>query len=506
MLRSSLLAALGLFTGPLLAQTQYGSPTLGSGGIGPVLSCPQPWLGRANFAITLDQGLGGALGAIVCSQFPSYSTTYGLDLLVDPAHVLSTWFTMLSGTPAVAGAGSGSQPLSLAALPPSPGLAGLPFFYQGFVFDPNGPGLGGGISASNGLRMELTMPPQIFVAAGGGSYWLLDAVGGTAPVAGTQADLNVVNGVRYSASGLDLFVTTGHGDVLHADLRGSAPNWTVTTGTLGTSVVAWGGLAYLEDVRLGWVGGRGNGTEMELLLVNLDPSTPLFGSVMLQTQGLQTALAPFGTFALSPDGRRIAAASPWNGSIAIVDADLSSPSFLQILTVSPIPPSVANPGFTVNTFIAWAPDSGRFWLARQNQGPNSPGEIACYDLATGWVDHDPSTPWFVDHIGATSSPAVTLPGGLRTVAVSRAGDAIFTSGSLSGNGFAARIELATLQSTVASGPTWLTDEDQLALDRDRGRVAVTGNGYVVVYDAETMLELQAHPIATGATEKDLAWR
>ncbi|MCR9246242.1 MAG: hypothetical protein NXI31_14520 [bacterium] len=290
----------------------------------------------------------------------------------------------------------------------------------------------------------------------------------------------------------------------HGDLRG-APVWTAINSNLGSTTTAWGNLEIQYPLQWGWTGSRAGGTAVELRLVDLLPGSGTYGQIVGQTNGLDAAIGPVGSWGLSPDGRFVAAASAWNGSLAIVDADPASSTYLQILTSTPIPASTSAPGFTVNNNVVWAPDSERVYIARQNQNTN-PGEIACYDRTTGWVDFDPSTPWFVDHIGANPVPAVTLPPGVRRIAIAPTGDALYAAGSALGGGFVGRIELPSLAFSYGNGTTWMRHVTHLALTPDGDTLAACVPGTIVLYDTATMAEAGSQALGSGVEIDDLRWR
>ncbi len=507
----SFLSAAAALASPAVAQVRYGVGTAGGGGVIPQAACQQAWLGRADWGVSVTDGLGGSAALVGVALQGANAPVFGMNLLIDPSTLVASYGLPLDGAPGMPGDGSGFLSFSLAGVAPTPSLAGIEFYFQALVLDPSAPGLGGLVSASNGLRATITLPPELFIVTQT-DYLRVDPSNPAAtPVA---VPFLGVNGAMWDNGGLDIYTvcagTAGSpGTLMHGDFRLGGPVWTPINTNLGTSAAAWGNIAIQHQPRFGWIAGRGTGSTMEMLVLDLDPTSGTFGSTLVQTNGMQAALSPFGAWAMSPDGTRIAAASPWNGSLGILDTDPASSTFLQLLTVTPIPASSHSPGLTVNCYVDWSPDGQRVWLARQNQG-TSPGDIACYDLGSGWVDFDPSTPWIVDHIGERSVPMVTLPVGLRCLEVTPDGGALCFVGSAFNVGSCGRLDLATLQIQYATVSVSLAEATLLDLNDDGDLLAVGTLNHAVLLDAATMTQIADIPLQSSATfgveVKAFAWR
>lgn len=212
-----------LLVTPVFAQFPYGTGTAGSGGFTPRISSNQAWAGRGDFAVAVDRGLGGAVGLVVVGLAPDSSAFAGLPVYVDQLSVVTTQLMLLGG--AGAGTGTGSVTLSLAAV--STSFVGLSFFAQAALTDPLGPGFGGGWSATGGLEVVITREPQVFAACSvSGStdpHWAVNGLTGAIDWSGGNQFTNNADGAAYTTDGRDLYVSSGFGQLAHADLSTATP-------------------------------------------------------------------------------------------------------------------------------------------------------------------------------------------------------------------------------------------------------------------------------------------
>ncbi|MEM7200145.1 MAG: sialidase family protein [Planctomycetota bacterium] len=125
----------------------YGTATSGSGGIAPRLTWNGPAVqGTAN-DVDLRDGLGGAPAALLWGAGPASKIsvpTLGGTVLVAPALAVPM---ILGGTPGSAGAGLGSLPVRLPAMPPS---FGANVNVQALLLDPGAPA---GFAMSNAVEL-----------------------------------------------------------------------------------------------------------------------------------------------------------------------------------------------------------------------------------------------------------------------------------------------------------------------------------------------------------------
>ena len=123
----------------------FGVGIAGSGGFAPDLSGLGSPVPGGSFVLTVEDGLGGGVGAILLGgELLPPLPLFGGWLY---AGSLLTFPSALAGTPGAAGEGFGQQPV---VVPNVPSLVGASFAAQGGYFDP---GAGQGIALTNGVRI-----------------------------------------------------------------------------------------------------------------------------------------------------------------------------------------------------------------------------------------------------------------------------------------------------------------------------------------------------------------
>jgi len=129
----------------------YGSPTLGTGDFEVELSAliVPPQVGLAGFGINGIHLVGGAPAWLVLGYAPAALPLFGIELAVDPQHVLAVLPLAVSGAAGIGGIGVFEKRLPI---PAQPELAGLSIYAQALVLDPAGPQ---GFAASAGLAFDI---------------------------------------------------------------------------------------------------------------------------------------------------------------------------------------------------------------------------------------------------------------------------------------------------------------------------------------------------------------
>lgn len=493
-----------LLASALLAQLPYGSGSAGAGGFVPTIRCPQAWMGNAGFGFSVSGGPGGGAGLLAVSTEPASSVVGGVEILVGIGSeelLLVTPFS-LAGPSGVAGAGVGLIPFPL-AFPATPLLAGRVFRVQAVVDDP----VAGGLAATAGLAVEVTLPRRLYVGAVAGAafeHHLLDpeTLGPAAPPLPTAG---YPTGAVFANGGRDLFVAEMNDGVWHADLAGSQPIWTQVWFVPG---VGSNGAGYDEATdRLFTVASLGANPQ-ELVVLDGRPGSPAFAQVLGTTQGGVSGLGTPGVWALSRSGR-LAAVCGNGPSVALVDCDPGSSGYLG--AVGPLTiPSASTAGAPVA--VAVTPDDAYVLVALNPAATFA--ELAVYDVAAAaWVDRDPGTPG-VQNLGPAAQPPAVFGARLRGLDIARDGSFV----ALTASAVTAGLPDAFGRIDLTGGPaSWnwlpivtsvpLLNTSRLVLSRD-GREAfvrhhslgVTAPQDVVALDAETGASLGAVSIELPSFE------
>jgi hypothetical protein len=363
-------------------------------------------MGNASFGFNVTGGLGGSTAFIGLSLAPGSFMAGTTTILVDlsPASLLSVWPVPLGGALGLPGAGSGTFLLPL-ILPVTPALAGADLYAQAVVNDFPAPG---SPAATRGLKVELAMPPRVFVLSGSLAY-LIDPLSLTVsyqiPLGSGQ-----FGSVKFANGGRNLLFSTPSGkSVKDVDTAASPP----TRSILYAPGASCRGLALDDDRQVAYTLTDPLGVGSELVAVSYAPAT--YGTVIGQTTGLHTLnISAIKDLALSADGRRAAVLDVFK--LVLVDTDRASPGYMSFGPALQLPAPASSP-LTLAQAVAFTSDGSQVLVTLAIIG--SIGQVARYDLVGGtWIDHDPSTPQ-VDNIGPSSAPPVPIPTGPSGLAVSR---------------------------------------------------------------------------------------
>ncbi|MBK8096880.1 MAG: hypothetical protein IPK26_07225 [Planctomycetes bacterium] len=424
------LAAFVFSTTLLFAQQPYGDPTPGSGGFAPRLATAGAWLGNANHGYDILCANGNTLGFLAFATARQQLNVAGFTLLLDPATPLGSVVFTTGGTGP--GQGTARVPLPL-NLPPNPSFVGWPFFAQAIVVDAGAPA---GLAASQGVRVELGLPPLLFVGcsiANNDPFQLIDPLTNLVVDSGSPTEVDNTTAAVFADGGTRLFVASSiRGTIGMADVRTLPATW--------TTVFTGGGSCYglATDPSRGWLWtltNPGTGTR-ELTAIDIRQG-PTFGQIAANTVGVATG--NYERWALSPSGRRAAMLTLLPSTLTVIDTAAGSPTFLQNLqSALPIPLDQASP-VSLATRVAWLPDDRHALVLIQHAG-TMPGEIAVFDSVAGvWVDHNTAVPG-QQNISPMASPPVTFGSAPTSLGIASNGTFAIVSG-FGGCGFVGRLDL-----------------------------------------------------------------
>jgi len=372
----------------LTAQQPYGPGAPGTGGVTPTLACGHAWMGNASFALSVQ----------------------GVIDLVPPNFFLLAPLA-LSGPAGSPGAGAAGFPIPL-GFPPSPALAGLAVYAQVVVLDfPTA----GSPAASRGLRIELGLPPLVFIGTSvGGSADPGVFVDPLALVLTAQTPGGVDNSTDgvFAHGGKDLYVGSSiTNTVRRADTTVNPPAWSTLYTSAGNG--CYGAAHDPWTDRLYTLTNPGTTGAQELVALDANPASPGYGQRIGSTTGVGSGLR-MERWGLSPSGRCAALVSGFTTALNVVDTDPASPTYLQRLVAAAIP--VDFPGQLIYaTEVAFTPDD-RIALVLI-----SSGEIARFQLdQSTWIDHDPNTPG-IQNLSGLAVPPVALGGNPQAIEVSADG-------------------------------------------------------------------------------------
>lgn len=493
------------------AQVPYGAGTAGAGGIVPVLTCGQAWMGNASFSLDVRDALGGAI-AIAGVSFARASTPWsGVEVLIDPspASMALTQILFLSGPAGVAGAGSASLPLSM-AIPVDPSLAGLELFAQVGVDEG-----GGSWATSRGLAFTVTMPPRILVGTSvSGSADPFYVVDPTTTPPGFAMRFNVAGGVPGTLNncteiaighhGRRAYVGQGIGNaVQELDLEVATPTFVPFYVAPGSTY----GIGVDDHADRVYTLTGASSSNFELVAIDGAFGSPTYGQALASTSGLG-GLGLIERWKLSPDGRRAAVLTVLSRRLLLVDTDVTSPNYMSWTLAGTAPANQAV--FPVTTRCDFTPD-GRQILVTIQTGGGGVGEIARFDVALGqWMDHNPSQIG-IQNIGTQSAPPAQVPPAPADVEISSDGEFAIVVG-WGGSGGIARIDLdpANPQAwafTLFNSPVSLANlAHSCAISYDNRMVATFGSGQLLLFDTASGSLQHQLALSGTASVSSIAWQ
>jgi hypothetical protein len=421
-------------------QEWFGKGAPGTGGYTPVLTSNQAYMGNPSFAFKIQYGLGGSSGLLGLSLKQRSWYVGNTQILISPwpLELLLLQWVNLGGQKNQPGVGTATVPLPIPG-PPNPALAGLDVYAQYIGVDYPTPG---NPSASQGLRVELTYPPLVFVGTSvGGStdpYYLIDPLTRTLKHRGGVAQTDNVTAAAWAYGGKGLFVGSSiRNQVNYADVSSVPPSWRSIYTSAGSGCY---GVGYDRvNRRLYTLTDPGTAARELVALDVTDPSSPAFGKRLGNTSGLSVGAALVERWLLSPSGKQAAVLAmvgilgPVN--LVLVDTDPMSINYLKSLIVTQVPAS----GMHLTTRVAFTQDEKLVMVVIQNVG-TTPGEIARYDIATNtWLDHN-STQSGIQNIGPNSVPPAMLGSAPTDIEIDPTGAFAVVCG-FGGNGWAGRLDL-----------------------------------------------------------------
>ena len=294
------------------------------------------------------------------------------------------------------------------------------------------------------------------------------------------------------------------GSISHGSWDGAA----ATFSTLWTAPGACYGIGLDRNRQLLYtlIGPPGTAAYRELYCLDVNPASPNYGGFIMQSTTLDNymrerwALSPSGNFAVVPH------TWPSSGLCEIVDTDLTSPTFLQVVQSVPCW-GAASLGIVMTADCAMSPDDQ---FAYQLYAGASGGSFGVLHLPTStWLDFD-AAPGYQE-IATPFTPVQfdLAPDGSFAVIV---GDS--TAPGASTAGWALRVEfdyvnphLSTTQ-YLSPGPGVLTGASSVAVSPTGDRVAIGCNGVaggIRLLDVATGALLQSYTINVGGA-RTVAWQ
>lgn len=490
------------WTATLAAQDPYGNGTPGSGGLIPRISAPQAWMGNTAFGYTISNALGGA-GAFLGISLAESNLNFGsFDLFIDPSpqNLVILAPLTLSGTAGLAGIGSTFLPIPLAG-PPQLALAGLNFYVQALVVDALG---AGGVAATQGLRLDLTLPPQVFVGVSvGGSTdpWVLaDPINGTIVGNGGSTFSDNITGANFAHGGKSLFVGQSiQNAVNHLDLTVTPPVWTrIYTGPGACFDAEWD---WKRNFVWTLTGPGPQAFTRDLKCLDADPTSPNFGN-LLGTTTLLTNGQGSERWALSRSGNLAAVPGVYlgPGSLFLVDTNPASSTFLQVVASPPVPDAT---GFVIAAACGFTPNDEYCVILLSGLGAQS---VAEYHIPSGtWVDHDQTVP---------GTQNLQLPFSIpNRMAISRDGSFAVIAGG-GGGGWVMKLDFNWLQPENPTITPWLAgsglltsaNAPSLSSDGSLAAISSTSPPKLLILDTSTGTVVQNISLAGFGNIYTSTWR
>lgn len=429
------LAALAFVTTRAPAQDAYGTGAPGTGNVTPLLSCTQAYMGNAQFALTISNGRGGSSGWVGISTAPGSFFVGGTEILVGIPSLVALLPVTLNGAAGVPGAGSATLNIPL-SFPVAPSLAGLSYYVQYVGNDsPTPPSP----ASSRGLRVEITMPPSVFVGLSvGGStdtHYFVDPVAPALQLQSNATHTDNVTDAVWARGGRDLFVGSSiRNQVNWADVSSFPPVWqTIYT----ASASGCYGMGFDRATKRLFTFTDPGTNSRELVALDGDPASATFGQVLANSTNLfSTNLVE--RWALSPSGKLAVFMAPLIApfNLEIIDTDPASGTYMQIIRTAPVPISG---GLSIGTRVRFTNEEDAILVLVQQAG-TTPAELARYDIASNtFVDFNPSMSG-TQNIGANSSPAALFGSAPTDIEMSPDGTFAIISG-FGGTGWAGRLDI-----------------------------------------------------------------
>ena len=498
------------------AQTPYGFGHPGAGGIVPRLASETPWIGNTAMGYRLSNARGGSTAAIVFSFAPGSAASGATPVFVSlaPQDLIAIRVFSVGGPAGVPGAGVGFFPTPL--VPGlNPAIAGLEVFVQAAILDDLA---SGSVAATQALHQVVRLFPTVFVGDSSPTHWFVDPVaGGLLSAAGTGQSQDATDS-EFVDGGKTLFVSraTG-GSVLRADTASFPETWTTFFTTAGGAAF---GIEYDALDRILYVLGDHGSGHREVAAVDAVDTSPTFGQIVAvsSTNGALDLVERWGMSRIPRVG---AFADVGVANLYIMDLEPSSPSYLSIVTTTPVndPP----PSFSIGVVdVDISSDASMAVVTFGTFGQG--GRVARYDLTNGkWIDHSASM-LGIQNIGPNSTPAVALPAIPSSAALSDDGDFLVVAGQGPlAVPFAVRLDIPHRSPSVISAvdyglattaPPFLLPT-AVGISPDGGAVAMglinspvfaPATARILILDARTGL-LQRQVLSPGAVDiQTVSWR
>jgi len=365
------------------------------------------------------------------------------------------------------------------------------------------------VSAATGAAFSLaaqTGNEIVFAATSqGGStdpHHFVQSAAGTSTGGGNIHTDNVTDAV-WNDTGRNLYVSQSlQNQVSHATWNGSSATWSSLWSGPGSCY----GLGLDRARQRLWVLSGPSTSTRELHCLDVEPSSPGYGSLIAQTSSLSGALRE--RWELSPSGNLAAVPHAFltSGPLQIVDTDPGSPTFLQIV-LSTFVPGASSIGFAFASDCAIsADDQFAYVLYSGIAGSVVTGALAVLHIPTiTWLDFDP----------APGHQDMTMPLAVPNVMDLALDGSFMVMSGQGGNGWAMRIDFDyvtpenSTRTEFLSGQGLLPDCNGVSLSPGLNRVAVTAvssTARLVIIDVNTGLMLQNVAISPGGTFRTTSWQ
>lgn len=346
----------------------------------------------------------------------------------------------------------------------------------------------------------------IFVgtSVGGGTdphYFVASATGAATGAGSTFTD-NVTD-AAWNDSGRNLYVAQSiRPQVSLAQWNGTAPSWSVFYNAPGACY----GLGLDRWRQRLWVLTGSGASSRELVCLDADPVSANYGSVLAQTNTLTGAsrerwgLSQSGNYAVVPH------VFLQGGLFQIVDTDLASPNFGQIVVSTQVP-NAALASFAFSSSCEMTIDDQYAMLLYTGIGPSA---IAVLHVPTQtWLDFDATAPGQQDFV--LPSPVA------NRMALALTGQYLVVSGQ-GGGGWCGRVDFdyATPSNstfTPFTSPNGLPNCNGASLSFDGLRCAVTTTptnlqtpSYLEVFEVLTGTHLRTVTLPTAWNVYTTAWQ